>query len=87
MDKGQVIADLLFPTHKKAPRAVRPGVTSFDYPTAGALSGAATGLDFALTRDVEDIAEASGKSGCGATAVAFVQTEMLPASSGRLGTR
>src|SRR3970040_1198207 len=87
MDKGQVIADLLFPTHKEAPRAGRPGVTSFDYPAAGTLSGATAWLDFALTWDVQNIAEASGKSFCGPTAVAFVQTEMLPAPSGRLGTR
>jgi hypothetical protein len=87
MDKAQVIIDLLLPTHKQAPRAVRPRVTSFDHPAAGALSGAAVWLDFALTRDVRDIAEASGKSFCGPPAVPFVQTEMLPTPSGRLGTR
>jgi hypothetical protein len=87
MDKGQVIADLLFPADKEAPRAVRPGVTSFDYPAAGALSGATSWLDFALLRDVWNITEASGESLCGPTAVAFVQTEMLPTPSGRLGTR
>ncbi len=87
MEKGQVIADLLFPTHKQAPRAVCPGVTSFDYPAAGALPGATLWLDFALTRDVRNIAEASGESFGGPTAVAFVQTEMLPTPSDRLGTR
>jgi len=87
MDKGRVIADLLFPTHKQAPRAVRPGVTSFDYPAASTLPGATLWLDFALTRDVRNITEASGESFCGPTAVAFVQTEMLPTPSGRLGTR
>src|SRR4030042_2029881 len=54
MDKGQVVADLLFPAYKETPRAVRPGVTSFDYPAAGALSGAMLWLDFAPTRDVRD---------------------------------
>ena len=87
MDKGQVITDLLFPTHKQAPRAVRPGVTSFDYPAAGALPGATLWLDFALTRDVRNIAEASGEGFRGPTAIAFVQTEMLPTPSSRLGTR
>jgi len=87
MNKGQVIADLFFPTHKEASCAVRPGVTSFDYPAAGTLPGATLWLDFALTRDVRNITEASGESFCGPTAVAFVQTEMLPTPSGRLGTR
>ena len=87
MDKGQIIADLLFPTHKQAPRTVCPGVTSFDYPAAGALPGATLWLDVALTRDVRSITEASGESFCGPTAIAFVQTEMLSTPSSRLGTR
>lgn len=86
MDEGQVIVGFLLPAHKQTPRAVRPGVASFDHPTVGALSGATPGSDFALARDVRNVAAAPGESFCGPTAVAFVQTEMLPAPSRRLGT-
>ena len=87
MDEGQVIADFLFPTDKQAPRTVRPGVTAFDDPTVSALPGATLTLDCALARNVWNVVEASRERFCGTTAVALVQTEMLPAPSGRLGTR
>jgi hypothetical protein len=87
MDKSQVVADLLFPSHKQPPCAIRPGMISFDYPPASALSSPPRWLDFALVRDVRNVAETSGESFRGPTAVTFVQTEMLPAPSGRLGTR
>ena len=87
MDKSQVVADLLFPSHKQTPCAIRPGMISFDHPTASALSSPTRWLDFALARDVRNVAETSGESFRGPTAVTFVQTEMLPAPYGRLGTR
>jgi hypothetical protein len=87
MDKSQVVDDLLFPSHQQTPCAVRPGMISFDHPTASALSSPALWFDFALTRDVRNVAETSGESLRGPTAVTFVQTEMLSAPSGRLGTR
>ena len=62
-------------------------MTSFDYPAAGALPDATLWLDFALTWHVRNIAEATGESFGGPTAVAFVQTEMLPTPPSRLGTR
>ena len=85
MDKSQVVADLLFPSHKQTPCAVRPGMIPFDHPTASALSSPSLWFDFALARDVQNVAETSGESFRGATTVAFVQTEMLPVPSGRLG--
>lgn len=87
MDKSQVVADFLFPSDQQTPCAVRPGMTAFDHPTASALSSSTLWLDFALARDVRNIAETSGESLRGTTAVTFVQTEMLSASYGRLGTR
>jgi len=86
MDKSQVIIGFLFPTHKQTPRAVCPGVTSFDHPATSALSRTSFGLDFSLTRNVRDVAAASGESLGRPAAVAFVQAEVLPASSARLGT-
>lgn len=85
MDEGQVVAEFLFPTDKQTPGAVRPGVAAFDHPTVSALPGATLGLDFALTRDVWNIAETFSERFRGPTAVALVQTEMLSAPSGRLG--
>ena len=58
MDEGQIIVGFLFPTHKQAPCAVRPGVASFHYPATGALSRMAFGLEFALAGDVRNVAEA-----------------------------
>jgi hypothetical protein len=86
MDEGQVVADFLFPTDEQTPRAVRPGVAAFDHPTARALPRATFGLDFALARNVRDIAETSRERFRGPAAVTFVQAEMLSAPSDRLGT-
>jgi len=87
MNEGQVITDFLFPADKQTPRTVRPRVATFDHPTASALSSATLHLHFAFTRNVRYISKASRKRFRGTTAVAFVQTEMLPTPSDRLGTR
>ena len=86
MDKSQVVADLFFPSHKQTPCAVRPGMISFNHPAASTLSSPSLWFDFALARDVRNVAKTSGESFRGATTVAFVQTEMLPAPSGRFGS-
>ena len=87
MNEGQIVADFLFPADKQTTCSVRPRVAAFDHPTASALPGATFRLDFALTRDVWNISEASRESFRGPTAVALVQAEMLPVPSDRLGTR
>ncbi len=53
MDESQVVADFLFPTDKKTPRTVRPGVAAFDYPATGALPGTTFGLNLALAGNVQ----------------------------------
>ena len=87
MNEGQVVADFLFPTDKQTPCSIRPRVAAFDHPAVSALPGSTLRLDFALTRNVWNISEASRKSFRRPTAVALVQAEMLPAPSDRLGTR
>lgn len=87
MDKGQVVADFLFPADKQTPGAVRPRVAAFDYPAACALTWTTFDSNFALTRNVQNVTQTSGESFRGFAAVAFVQAEMLFASSHRLGTR
>jgi len=87
MDESQVVADFLFPADKQTPRAVCPGVTAFYNPTPCALSRTTFDLNLALTRNMQNIAQTPGESLRGLAAVAFVQAEMLLASSNRLGTR
>jgi hypothetical protein len=87
MDESQVVADFLFPADKQTPRTVRPRVAAFDDPTPRTLARTALDLNFALARNVQNITQTSGEGLRGSTAVAFVQAEMLLASSHRLGTR
>ena len=87
MDKGQVVADFLFPPDKQAPRTVCPGVAAFDHPAAGTLPGATRCWNFTLAGNVWSIAEESRDGYRGPAAISLVQTQMLLGSSGRLGTR
>ena len=87
MDEGQVVADFLFPPDKQAPRTVGPGMATFDHPATSTLPSTTLCLDFALARNVGNIAEAFRERFRGSAAIALVQTEMLLGSSGRLGAR
>ena len=87
MDESQIVAAFLFPADKQTPCAVRPGVAAFDDPTPRELARTAFDLNFALARNVQNVTQASGEGLRGLAAVAFVQAEMLLASSHRLGTR
>ena len=86
MDKSQVVADFLFPTNKKTPRAVRPRVAAFDYPATCALAGTTFGLNFALARNVQNVSQTPRECLRGLGAVTFVQAKMLLAPSSRLRT-
>ena len=85
MDKGQIVADFLFPTDKKTPCAVRPGMAAFDDPATGAAAGTTLDLNLALARDVQNVSQTPRKRLRGLGAVAFIQTQMLPTPSDRLG--
>jgi hypothetical protein len=87
MDEAQVIVGFLFSSHQQAPCPVSPRVTSFDDPTAGSLSGA-TRFGFSATWwNMWYVAVAASQTFNRFAEVPFVQTEMLLASSLRLGTR
>ena len=86
MDKSQVVADFLFPTDKKTPRAVCPRVAAFDYPATCALARTTFGLNLALARNVQNVSQTPGERLRGLGTISFVQAEMLLATSDRLGT-
>ena len=86
MDKSQIVADFLFPTDKKTPRAVRPGMAAFDYPATCALAGATFDLHLALARNMQNVSQMPRKRRRGLGTVAFVQAKMLLAPPNRLGT-
>jgi len=86
MDESQIVADFLFPPDKQTSCAVCPGVTAFDDPAGGTLPSAPLHLSFALSGNVQNIAEASRESLCGLAAVSFVQAHVLLGSSSGLGT-
>lgn len=87
MDEPQVILGLLFPAYEQASSAVGPRVATFDDPAAGALS-AATRPGFGSTLgNVRHLAVPANQLLDRLATVAFVQAEMLPASSSRPGAR
>jgi len=86
MDESQVVAEFLFPTNKETPRAVRPGVTTFDDPAAGTLPSPSLHRNIALAGNVRNVVETSRESFCGLAEVSLVQAEVLLGRSTRLGT-
>ena len=86
MDESQVVAEFLLPTDKETPRAVRPGVTTFDDPATGTLPSTSLHRNITLAGNVRNVVEASRESLCGLAAVSLVQAQVLLGSSSRLGT-
>ena len=86
MYESQIVVDFLFPPDKEASRAVCPGVAAFDDPAAGTLPGTTLPWNFALSGNVQNIAETSRESLCGLAAVSLVQAQVLLGSSRGLGT-
>ena len=86
MDKGQVVADFLFPTDKETPRAVRPRVAAFDHPATCTLAMTTFGLNFALARNVQDVSQTPCERLRRLGTISLVQAKMLFVPSDRLGT-